>query len=112
MRIWGVAMEIEDLLLQLCELKWLYRDSNGRFGMDLRCIAKLRDYLINKYDLPLCQQLTLQGIMNGNDICCTFENEGQNMIFQRRVWHLNCFQHSMLHVDQKCDICDNSLLKN
>ena len=109
------ATEIENLLLQLCELKWLYRDSNGRFGMDLRCIAELRDYLVNEYDLPLCQQcqqLTLQGVMCGNDNCCAIEGEGQNTIFQRRVWHLDCFQHYILHVDQKCDKCGNSLPKN
>lgn len=109
------ATEIEDLLLQLCELKWLYRDSNGRFGMDLRCIAELRDYLINEYALPLCQQcqqLTLQGVICGNADCCGVENRGQDSIFQRRVWHLDCFQHYMLHVDQNCDKCNSSLLKN
>lgn len=109
------ATEIEDLLLQLCELKWFYRDSNGRFGIDLRCIAELCDYLLNEYDLPLCQQcqqLTLQGVMCGNADCCNVENKEQNSIFQRRVWHLHCFQHYMLHVSQACDKCNNSLLNN
>ena len=109
------AAEIENLLLQLCELKWFYRDSNGRFGMDLRCIAELQDYLINEFELPTCQychQLTLQGVMCGGEACHASETEEENSIFQRRVWHLDCFQHYMLHVSQKCDKCPNSLLKN
>lgn len=109
------ATEVESLLVQLCGLKWFYRDSNGRFGMDLRCLAELQDFLINEFELPTCQychQLTLQGVMCGNDNCHATDTEEQTSIFQRRVWHLDCFQHYMQHVDQNCDKCQNSLLEN
>lgn len=109
------AMETETLLLQLCELKWFYRDSNGRFGMDLRCLAELQDFLINEYELPTCQychQLTLQGVMCGNSDCHNSDTDSKNPIFQRHVWHLDCFNHYMIHVSQKCDNCHNSLLRN
>lgn len=109
------ATEVESLLIQLCGLKWFYRDSNGRFGMDLRCLAELQDYLINEFELPSCQychQLTIQGVMCGNNNCHAADTEELNSIFQRRVWHLDCFQHYMQHVSQKCDKCQNPLLQN
>ncbi|SMN18204.1 similar to Saccharomyces cerevisiae YLR007W NSE1 Essential subunit of the Mms21-Smc5-Smc6 complex (Partial), partial [Maudiozyma saulgeensis] len=31
-------LEIEHVLRQLCDYKWFYRTSEGKFGMDIRCI--------------------------------------------------------------------------
>lgn len=110
-----LASEIESLLFKLCDLKWFQRYSNGTFGMDLRCIAELQDYLTNEYDLQNCQychQVVLQGVMCGNEQCTVSDEERSDPIFQRRVWHLDCFSHYIQHVNQDCDKCQNSLIEN
>lgn len=55
------ATDIEDLLLRLCELKWFYRTQEGKFGIDLRCIAELEEYLTSMYNLNTCQKLPQAG---------------------------------------------------
>ncbi|CAI4045704.1 Smc5-Smc6 complex subunit NSE1 SKDI_12G0630 [Saccharomyces kudriavzevii IFO 1802] len=106
------AMEIEELLLRLCELKWFYRTKKGKFGIDLRCIAELEEYLTSTYNLNTCQnchKLALQGVRCGNEACRDEDDEtGENCPPQ--IWHIDCFKHYITHVSKNCDRCDSLLV--
>lgn len=106
------ATDIEDLLLRLCELKWFYRTQEGKFGIDLRCIAELEEYLTSMYNLNTCQnchKLAIQGVRCSNE-SCREENEetGENSLSQ--IWHVDCFKHYITHVSKNCDRCGSSLI--
>ncbi|KOG97721.1 Smc5-Smc6 complex subunit NSE1 [Saccharomyces eubayanus] len=106
------AMEIEDLLLRLCELKWFYRTREGKLGIDLRCIAELEEYLTSTYNLNTCQnchKLVLQGVRCGHESCRNENNEdGENGLPQ--IWHVDCFKHYITHVSKNCDRCGSLLI--
>ncbi|CCC66703.1 hypothetical protein NCAS_0A01450 [Naumovozyma castellii] len=111
------ATEIEAVLVKLCEHKWFYRTQNGVFGMDLKCIAELEEYLVSTFELATCQncnKLAIQGVMCGSESCLqngspSSEGESTNKC---RVWHIDCFQHYITHVSKDCDLCKNSLITN
>ncbi|CCF57627.1 hypothetical protein KAFR_0C06310 [Kazachstania africana CBS 2517] len=103
------ALEIEQLLVKLCEYKWLYRTNQGEFGMDVRLIAELQEFLVNEYSLSLCAHcdtLVTYGVMCGSAHCLQEEDS------ERTVWHVDCFQHHVTHVSKNCGKCDESLLVN
>lgn len=106
------ATEIEDLLIRLCELKWFYRTKEGKFGIDLRCIAELEEYLTSMYNLNTCQnchKLAIQGVRCGNESCRGEDEEtGENSPPQ--IWHIDCFKHYITHVSKNCDLCGSSLI--
>ena len=119
------AIEIESLLSRLCEYKWFYRTGRGFFGMDLRCITELEEYLYSNYPLPLCQvcdSLVLQGVTCGNNeghveiMDETGEDEEEDYetvrARRKRAWHVDCFQHYITHVGRNCHICQHSLLED
>lgn len=98
------GMEIEDLIVRLCEYKWFFRNSQGEVGMDLRCIAELEEYLVSAHELTTCQncnKLAIQGVL------C--HNEHEQAI---GVWHVDCYQHYITHVSKNCNLCGTSLITN
>ena len=114
-------LETEHILKQLTDLKWFYRTNNGKFGMDIRCIAELQDLLINNYDLPVCQicnKIVQMGVTCGN--IAHFSDDGDddededNQDNENKptkvVWHVDCFQYYMSHVSENCNGCNNSLI--
>ena len=119
------AIEIESLLGKLCEYKWFYRTGRGFFGMDLRCVTELEEYLYSNYPLPLCQvcdSLVLQGVTCGNSEghVGILDEEGGDKeedyetvrAKRKRAWHVDCFQHYITHVGRNCHICQHSLLED
>lgn len=98
------ALEIEDLIVRLCDYKWFFRNSQGEVGMDLRCIAELEEYLLSAYELSTClncNKLAIQGVM------C--DNEHDDAI---SIWHVDCYQHYITHVSKNCNLCETSLITN
>lgn len=102
------SMEIENLLAKLCDLKWLYKSKDGRYGMDVRTLAELEDFLLETYEnlskCVICSHVVLQGVICANTNCTSVVNNKQ-----RRAWHLDCFQHYVTHLQQACDYCNESL---
>ncbi|EJS42753.1 nse1p [Saccharomyces arboricola H-6] len=106
------AIEIEDLLLRLCELKWFYRTMEGRFGIDLRCIAELEEYLTSKYNVNTCQnchKLAIQGVRCGNESCRDEDDETEENS-SPQIWHIDCFKHYITHVSKNCALCGSLLI--
>lgn len=114
-------LETEHILKQLTDLKWFYRTSNGKFGMDIRCVAELQDLLVNNYDLPVCQicnKIVQMGVTCGNISHFTDDNDdnedGENLDNENKptkvIWHVDCFQYYMSHVSENCNGCNNSLI--
>ena len=106
------ATEIEDLLLRLCEYKWFYRTKEGKFGIDLRCIAELEEYLTSMYNLNTCQnchKLAIQGVRCGNE-SCRKEDEETGESSPPQIWHVDCFKHYITHVSKNCDRCGSLLI--
>ena len=99
------ATEIENVLYRLCENKWFYKNDDGKFSIELRGIVELQEYLTSTYDLATCQnchQLVFQGVLcngSGSNDKCT-------------QWHIDCFQHHVIHVDKNCSTCGNNLITN
>ncbi|KAG0654778.1 hypothetical protein C6P45_003275 [Maudiozyma exigua] len=112
-------LETEEILKQLTDLKWFYRTNNGKFGMDIRCIAELHDLLINNYDLPICQicnRIVQMGVTCGN--ISHFSNEEEEDDEEednenkptKVMWHVDCFQYYMSHVSENCNGCNSPLI--
>lgn len=100
------ATEIERVLNKLCELKWFYRGERGEFGMDLRTLVELEEYLVGNFSVPRCQNCSravVQGVQCGND------GDGEET---GRSWHVDCFQHYITHISKDCDRCGMPLLEN
>lgn len=95
------ALEIEQLIIKLCEYKWFSRNDKGEIGVDLRCIAELEENLITSYGLLQCEncdRLATQGVM------CPHDGTASS------IWHVDCYQHQISHVSQDCKICGKSLV--
>ncbi|QLQ81055.1 hypothetical protein HG537_0E04100 [Torulaspora globosa] len=96
------ALEIEDLIIRLCEYKWFCRNDNGEINLDLRCIAELEDNLISTYEFPACQncnRLAIYGVM------CPHKDPPS-------IWHVDCYHYQIAHKDTNCTICGESLITN
>ncbi|CCK71656.1 Smc5-Smc6 complex subunit NSE1 KNAG_0H02410 [Huiozyma naganishii CBS 8797] len=101
-------LELEKLIVRLCDSKWFYRTERGEVGMDLKCVVELEEYLLSEYELPECQQcqkIVTHGVMCGNDACQSHGDSGSS----RESWHIDCFQHYIAHVSERCAACDRSL---
>lgn len=91
-------IEIETLISKLCALKWFTKDENGRVSMDLRGLVELEEYLASN-GIPTCEncnRLMLQGVRCPECL---------------RSWHIDCYQHHIVHVGKECP-CSNSILQN
>ncbi|CCD23899.1 Smc5-Smc6 complex subunit NSE1 NDAI_0C02390 [Naumovozyma dairenensis CBS 421] len=111
------AIELESILIKLCEYKWFYRTSQGEYGMDLRCLAELEDYLVSTFGLSKCQncdKIAVQGVICGSQHCLPSDDRSQlgEVPTELRIWHIDCFQHYISHVSKECDVCRRSLLEN
>lgn len=97
------ALEIEDMIIRLCEYKWFCRNNNGEISLDLRCIAELEDDLVSTYEFPVCEncnRLAIYGVM------CLHEDSAPAM------WHVDCYQYQIAHKDTRCTACGESLVSN
>ncbi|QLL33497.1 hypothetical protein HG536_0E04080 [Torulaspora globosa] len=97
------ALEIEDMIIRLCEYKWFCRNEKGEISLDLRCIAELEDDLLSTYEFPACQncnRLAIYGVM------CLHTDDAPAM------WHVDCYQYQIAHKDTHCTACGESLITN
>lgn len=94
------AIESEQLLFKLCEMKWFYRTEEGFFGLDLRGIVELEEYLesLNAQQCHICNKVALQGVRCKNTEC-----------EYQPVFHVDCFRHYINHVNKQCPDCNESL---
>lgn len=113
-------IETEQVLMKLCDYKWFYRTSLGKFGMDIRCVEELEEYLISTYNLCTCQvcnKIVLQGVTCGN-IGIHFNDEAEDNeteaedkeMKKKQMWHVDCYQHFITHISQECQGCGYSLV--
>lgn len=97
------ALEVEQLIIKLCENKWFARNKQGAMGLDIRCIAELEENLITGYGFlrcDNCDRLAVQGVL------C--DHEGREI--PSSIWHVDCYQHQISHVSQDCKTCGKSLI--
>ncbi|EDO17633.1 hypothetical protein Kpol_1004p5 [Vanderwaltozyma polyspora DSM 70294] len=97
------ASETDDLLIRLCRYKWFYRTDEGTFGMDLRCITELEQYLIETFEFKtctVCKHIVLQGVL------CRDAQTDENC----SMWHVDCFQHYITHSRKSCSNCESDLM--
>ncbi|CAB4252121.1 similar to Saccharomyces cerevisiae YLR007W NSE1 Essential subunit of the Mms21-Smc5-Smc6 complex [Maudiozyma barnettii] len=117
-------LEVEHVLRQLCDYKWFYRTSEGKFGMDIRCIAELEEFLASTYNLSacnICKKIVQIGVTCGNidehfskeydgsDEDNDTDNDNDNSP-KKMVWHVDCFKYYLAHVSHDCKGCGKSLL--
>lgn len=99
--------EAESTIQKLCDNKWFYRTESGRYGMDLRCLIELGNFLFDTYEsvyrCQRCSEVVLQGVMCGSNRCLTLDTE------EKTVWHLECFEHQFKHIGRNCPQCTTSL---
>ncbi|SCU85916.1 LADA_0D10792g1_1 [Lachancea dasiensis] len=91
------ALQAEKVLSRLCQLRWFYESSQGRFGLDVRALAELQEYIKGRFDIPncvVCNDLTLEGAM-----CQCSES----------AWHVTCLRHFLTHVGDTCQNCGGSM---
>ena len=117
------AIEVEQLLAQLCERKWFARTADGRVGLDLRAATELDELLRETYGLPVCavcSQVVLHGAACGNLAAHTpeeeeedeGEGEGGESTGGMTMWHVDCYQHYVAHVSKECPKCSASIVDN
>ncbi|CEP62716.1 Smc5-Smc6 complex subunit NSE1 LALA0_S06e02080g [Lachancea lanzarotensis] len=91
------AVKVENLLARLCQLRWFYETSHGRFGLGVRALAELQTYIRDRYNVlecTVCDELALEGVQ-----CQCNE----------KAWHVACLRHFLAHVGTACPNCNSSL---
>ncbi|CUS24500.1 LAQU0S17e00298g1_1 [Lachancea quebecensis] len=92
-------LETERLLTRLCQLRWLYRTSEGQFGLATRALAELQEYLRTQYTVPICT------------VCDEVALRGVKCQCSEGAWHAPCFQHYVAHVSTACASCERPVLE-
>lgn len=89
--------KVEEILMKLTENKWFSRFTDGKIGIDIKFVLEMKDYLVDNYHVATCvtcDSVVLQGIICGR--CREEFNHG---------WHVDCLDHYLKHVDQRCPSC-------
>ncbi|AMD21203.1 HEL077Wp [Eremothecium sinecaudum] len=103
--------EVERLLSKLCELKWFYKTQHGSYGLDLKALLELEDYLIETFAMlscPSCQRIVTQGVLCTG--CVSRERTEENGT-EQSMWHVDCFEYYLNHVSKNCNVCESNLLE-
>lgn len=94
-------LEVQDLLARLCEYRWLYKTEKARYGMDLRLLVEMNDYLTDVCDFLPCMRCKDVVVTLGVR-CSTTDCPS--------MWHVDCYEHDILHENKKCKACEESIL--
>lgn len=93
-------LETQELLDKLCRLRWLYKTGKGKYGLDLRLLVEMNDYLSDNYSMSSCERckdIVAQGVQCSTRDC-------------NSVWHVDCYEHDILHENRICKSCGESIL--
>ncbi|SCU97032.1 LANO_0E15016g1_1 [Lachancea nothofagi CBS 11611] len=87
------ALEVEGLLVHLCQLRWFYMTDQGRIGLDVRALAELQEYIQARFEVPVCV------------VCHEIALQGAKCQCGESAWHVSCFRHFVTHVGSSCAHC-------
>lgn len=94
-------LEVQDLLTRLCEYRWFYKTEKARYGMDLRLLVEMNDYLTDVCDFSPC--MVCKDVVVTLGVRCSSLNCPS-------MWHVDCYEHDILHENKKCNKCEESIL--
>ncbi|AET39866.1 Smc5-Smc6 complex subunit NSE1 Ecym_5076 [Eremothecium cymbalariae DBVPG len=105
------SSEVEKLLSKLCELKWLYRTDKGSYGLDLKLLLEMEEYLLETHSMTTCE--SCQRIVNQGVLCtgCVANQTVDDDETELTAWHVDCFEYHLKHISQNCNKCESDILK-